>query len=533
MNIDAEKINKLEQGLFVLLLIIHLVVIWTLDLFLTQDGPSHLYNSKLLIDLVLNHNPELYGQFFVINTNLFPNWFSSVLLSVLLLLFEPIIAEKVLISILSVCLPLVFRYTILKINENNSFLSLIAFFFAINYFLIYGFYNFCFSLIFLLLFIGLFHQYRQRVSIYSTIGMAVFLLLIYFSHPVALILSFLLIGFDSLFEGIQTGINRKFLVLLAHKCLMVSPSLILFLIFFFNSQGSDGQLFVNNFNLSAIAKLFTLRYFTVFNEYEFIVHLLLCLFILLLFWRIPTKLVTKKTGIKSPYLLATIAVCLFMYFFVNDSLAGGGFLTRRLAFMVFFLTVIWLCQYEINNKLRRTSLIFISLLSIILVAVRYPSQSKASTMASEIDLIDQHIVDHSVILFVNLAQKGGAGDKQIARVRMFKHLIGYLASKKEVISIDNYEANTQYFPINWQGKTNPYPVVLDKNDSSNDPDWTQFDILKYRQVSNVVVNYVLIWGNESVVDSKFDRSKLQPILDSGYKLTYSTPSGMLKLYQLL
>lgn len=73
----------LEKYLFISLIIIFLTPIWGNKYFLTQDGPSHLYNSKILLDFVTSNNLEFYKEYYIVNKQLFPNWFSHIILAFL------------------------------------------------------------------------------------------------------------------------------------------------------------------------------------------------------------------------------------------------------------------------------------------------------------------------------------------------------------------------------------------------------------------------------------------------------------------
>ena len=93
MNFDLQnlKVVIVRQGLrfwnfqflFISLLVIHLVPIWAFWYFPTQDGPSHIYNSKVLKEY---HNRENYQirQVFTINKKIFPNWLSHLSMMILM-----------------------------------------------------------------------------------------------------------------------------------------------------------------------------------------------------------------------------------------------------------------------------------------------------------------------------------------------------------------------------------------------------------------------------------------------------------------
>ena len=41
-------------------------------------------------------------------------------------------------------------------------------------------------------------------------------------------------------------------------------------------------------------------------------------------------------------------------------------------------------------------------------------------------------------------------------LQLFSHAAGYLGVEKRLVLLDNYEANTGYFPLRWRPEVNPY-----------------------------------------------------------------------------
>src|SRR5260370_12005925 len=82
--------------LYMLLAVIAVVPIWSAHYFPTVDGPSHLYNSWLLQQL-LNGN-HLVTQWYAIDWRPNPNWTGHIVLALLVSILPPPIAEKILVT---------------------------------------------------------------------------------------------------------------------------------------------------------------------------------------------------------------------------------------------------------------------------------------------------------------------------------------------------------------------------------------------------------------------------------------------------
>src|SRR5260370_37963400 len=80
--------------LYMLLAVIAVVPIWSAHYFPTVDGPSHLYNSWLLQQL-LNGN-HLVTQWYAIDWRPNPNWTGHIVLALLVSILPPPIAAKIL-----------------------------------------------------------------------------------------------------------------------------------------------------------------------------------------------------------------------------------------------------------------------------------------------------------------------------------------------------------------------------------------------------------------------------------------------------
>src|SRR3954447_7853707 len=129
----------LLRRLYLGLAILSLAPIWAASYLPTADGPSHVYNSWVLHELVAG-KAGVVSQWYAVDWRPHPNWTGHAVLALLMTVFPPLIAEKLLVSgIVLLFLYAVWRYA----GEEGRPYAFIAFPFAYNLLFQMGFYNFC------------------------------------------------------------------------------------------------------------------------------------------------------------------------------------------------------------------------------------------------------------------------------------------------------------------------------------------------------------------------------------------------------
>ena len=137
---------RIYKYLFLFLLVAHLVPIWFFRYFPSQDGMVHVYNAYILKSY---QNPALYKtrEVFQLNLTIFPNWVSHLLMAGSMLVVPPLIAEKILLTLCIVGVPLVFLYFQRSVDPANDCYVWLGFLFSYHYLLHMGFYNFSLSFV--------------------------------------------------------------------------------------------------------------------------------------------------------------------------------------------------------------------------------------------------------------------------------------------------------------------------------------------------------------------------------------------------
>ena len=95
MRPQPALLSKIPSLLALGLLVLQAALFWTAPVFVTQDGPSHLYTAIVTRDLLL-HRPSPYSAAYALQPMLQTNWGVTVVVGVLTLVFPLEHAEQAL-----------------------------------------------------------------------------------------------------------------------------------------------------------------------------------------------------------------------------------------------------------------------------------------------------------------------------------------------------------------------------------------------------------------------------------------------------
>jgi hypothetical protein len=184
MNKLFERLRKLgdiEPYYFYFFLLINLIPVLSFKFFPTVDGPAHLYNANLIVELLKNPNSTI-SNFFAFNDNINPNWSGHFLLSVFVSFLPGFIAEKIVLLIYLIGFPISFRYLFNVLLIKDKYLIYLIFPFTYSFLFYYGFYNFNIGLIFFFYGISFWIKYQNNLSLRNIIILLLFSSLIWLSH---------------------------------------------------------------------------------------------------------------------------------------------------------------------------------------------------------------------------------------------------------------------------------------------------------------------------------------------------------------
>lgn len=499
---------RLEKYLFYGLVILALTIVLIPQYYITGDGPSHTYNAKVLFDFVFNHNRAFYKEFYTINRNLDPNWASHLLIGFFLQVVPYWLADKLFQIMYVLLFAFGFRYCIQSISRENTFLSFLFFPFLFTLAFQEGFYNYSLALGLMCWTFGYFVRNKHRLDNPSTqCTLSLLLLITAFSHGMPVMYVMMMILLVWLSENFRLFIPldfRKLSTHLSRLSLLFMPSLLMIFLFMIKRGTgrephvlSVGQKFLNFLTFYASQST---RHAEIFPAIACGILLLSFLFVLI-FTRIKVNIQPKMN-------LGYVFVFMFVFTFISylacpQSIGGAGSIDIRLAFLpplfmlLYFATKKW-------TELTKTIFISVSfLISCTFLIIRFPYVMKANAIGKEIMKASDFIEDNSVVLNLHFDywQQLPGNDSLFHQDGSFLHFSDYLGAMedKHLILLNNYEAEINYFPVNWQPGKNPRESVAGFIQGALPPCG---DYSLYEKQVNHPISYIVFqnWRQEALLN---------------------------------
>lgn len=177
--------GALTCAFFLILVAVCVSPVWSVEYFVQQDGPAHVYNAHLMT-LLLGGNAEV-SSFLSFNSLSIPNASGHWLLAGLLLLVTPFTATKIIATLIFagfVAAAGWLRY--LTVGSDGVKTSmLIGAALGFNWLWLVGTYNFCIGVVIFAAVIGLYWSWREQFTLRRAFLLALLLLAAYFSHLIA------------------------------------------------------------------------------------------------------------------------------------------------------------------------------------------------------------------------------------------------------------------------------------------------------------------------------------------------------------
>lgn len=448
-------LNKSERRLFYLVLALHHLPLFLVHPFVTLDGPAHLYNTSLLLQLLSNPGPDCRA-FFSFNPLPQPNWGGHLLLALFSFFLNPLWSEKILQVFIVGGLGWSFRRLVIRIEPGAKWISWLVFPFLYNFPFLMGFYNFSLALVLLFLWLDWWiGRHGQAHSPATLSGASAFLLFLFFSHLVLFLLAGLFSGIIAL-SSKKTSSFRERIHDLSLLALCNLPGLLLS-IFFLMHNGSAGyrgevaRLPLNELIRDLLTGRMLVAYTYLAEREVSTLFSVLCLALVLTGLRYRSIQPWQKTfGL-------ICASLLIMVFLVPDSLASGGILSVRIIQLFYLFLILWLATLRLPGIPSRLGAFFATAISLLFMNAHYDTQRQLAKEARFfIDAATQFPED-AVVVPLNYSGNW-----------LHANLCCYTGAVKPLVILDNYEATYRNFPLIWNKGMNP-EEHLGNNVSSSKP----------------------------------------------------------------
>ena len=518
-----DKLNRIEPYFFYFFLLLNLIPVLSCKFFPTVDGPAHLYNSRLILELLKDSN-SILNDYFIFNVNINPNLTGHVLLSLFLSIFPAFIAEKIVLLIYLIGLPVSMRYLFNSLSIKNKYLLYLVFPFTYSFLFFYGFYNFNIGLVLFFWGLGLWVKYLDRMNIKKAIILAFISTLICLSHLFVFAIFLMVIIFLNIsyilpknpyYEKDKRNIVRLFVL----QLLALSVGLIIAVSYFINSPGHnlDPEYFSSGEIISLLksvspAKGINYGKANIFTQWIF--YIIVAFLLHFVISKIFASIKNREYKMRNPLWLIISSVILILVFIIPDGIGTGGFITHRLILFFFLFLIIGLALQKVNFWFRLVIFTIIIYVNFALILHNKKSISDHCEIASEINTASEYLEPNSTVLPII------SSDNFI-----LNHISNYSGVNKPMIILKNYEATLNYFPLKWNYEEMPRLLLGDIENDSICINWASGDN------EEKVIDYVFIISDEEKIAEDNCNQKIYNCLESCYQLLHEGKSGRVKIYK--
>ncbi len=457
--IPTQRLRGLEPWLFGALVLLHAVPVLAFAWFPTLDGPAHLYNARIISSLL--GGDAATGSFFELNPFPEPNWLGHAIMAGVMSISSPQAAERVVMLLYVVGLPLAFRFALRRMNGQNAWASLLAFPFIYCFTFRIGFLNFSLGLPLLLLTLGVGAKLTGTARGRDVLGLGFLLTLLYFAHLTCFLLGVgLLFGLlwwaplaDSASSSVPT--NRHRLARIKPLLLAACPGILLSIAFFLSH--SDQRIELKRLTMADL--LFGLlngRPFVALSDADLPYARIIAFALLLMTCVVVVSGLRGRTLHRSAngWLIIAMAGLLGAYFLVPDQMATGGFISVRLLLFTYLLWALWLGLCPIPRWWNTAALGLMLVADLLLLRMHYEHTEALNIELAEVLSVAPAVPEHAVLVPLNYSGNW-----------MHSNFPCYLGTICEAEVLDNFGARTPHMPVRWKGGKDPSTPVGNFNTS--------------------------------------------------------------------
>ena len=530
----SERVLASEARLFACALVLLVLPLLIWGPLATQDGPAHVYNAQLMLELWQSPSPE-FARWIGFSERFDPTWPFHFMLVGLLQLFGPGWAETICQVFAVIAVPLGARYALRAVSSDAGPWAWLALPFAYNYTFHMGFYGYCIGIGASLWMAGYWLRQEGHWTLRSLLLMALIAVLAFYAHLFAMLMAGICM-LPSALVRLHGHFQREGLVLMLRRqvlpqALAFAPALLLTAGFLMARESApiaaSADLAYRLGSTGAIS--FLLAY----NLDELLAGALLALcvavfgaMILLRAWR--------RQPVAHWSLLVGALFAVLMMLLMKDTevispngMHGGGYMLFRIQPFIWMFALLWLASNLSARRLQLAAILAGLGISALGAALRAPEYANLQQQLAEYDQAAQYLQAGDLVLAIN-AHRGGIRDDGVPLSRfadVFRHRINRVAVSTGAFSINNYEASMGYFPLVYRDAVNPFAVLGDLESSPND-----LDIQAYERALGRPLDWVLLWLPESTFNPTMPvQDQLQQL---GFRrVANSSPRGLLWLYR--
>jgi len=507
---------KWEAALYWCVVALHLVPVLSSKWFVTLDGPCHLYNARIIADLLRGSTSA--ATFFHINPFPEPNWLGHAIMAFTMFFAPAWIAEKLVFTLAIIGLAWSFRAFIRTIAPERVWMSWLVMPFLLSYTLRMGFINFSLSLPLLFVALGSWNVLRGDPRSRNRWRLAAAMLLLYFAHLSTFLLCTGTLALWAVRESVAPSNLRRAASSLKQliACTAMPLSLVVWY-HFAHPAGPAAPKFLPKGEL--LQWIFdgrawnTLVYAQELRFTRTMAVVMLAMFVVAVIvalrdhrWRKPDALL----------IWAGVALILFTaYFLLPDEMAGGKIASPRLLLFAMMFIAIVIAFSRLHRVVAVCGIVIIVVADGAHTLQQTRTAESLGQEADELVSIASSVPEGAVLLPLNY------GDNQ-----MHSNMSNYIGAMRHAIVLDNFAAYAAHDPILWNRRMGI--THIGNFATSNRP---CVRINAYVPSAGIRAGQVLTWKMNDTMDDSC-ANDLRAQLAAHYHLVATSPHGDARLYQL-
>ena len=143
-----------------------------------------------------------------------------------------------------------------------------------------------------------------------------------------------------------------------------------------------------------------------------------------------------------------------------------------------------------------------------------------------------HIEPNKTIVTLNYAPEGRYPNEETVlsnEAYIFGHTTEYLGTVKPLVILNNYEANTTWFPLRWLPNRDPYVHLIDGPGFEG---WLPMaEFRRFQILTGATVDYVITWCLTESLRSFKDVETMQARLREDYDEIFVSDGNRIRLWR--